>query len=237
MERVRKARGAEIPENLYSDPLMYQGGSDAFLGPADPIVLLNPDWGLDFEAEVVVVTNDVPAGITPDQAVEHIQLIMLVNDISLRNLIPKELAKGFGFLHGKPPSAFSPVAVTINELGDAWADGKLKLALSTYLNGKLFGSPNAGNDMHFNFPILISHAAKTRALGAGTLIGSGTVSNYDSSNGFSCLVEKRVTEVIETNEAKTSYLSFDDQVCIEMLDHRGDSIFGSIEQKIVRSTT
>ena len=236
VERVRKARGAEIPENLFTDPLMYQGGSDIFMGPTDPIALQNPDWGLDFEAEVVVVTDDVPVGVAPGNAIDHIKLLMLVNDISLRNLIPKELAKGFGFLQGKPPSAFSPVAVTTDELGDAWSDGKLNLALSTHLNGKLFGSPNAGNDMQFNFPTLISHAAKTRALGAGTLIGSGTVSNNDSGNGFSCFVEKRVTEIIEAGEAKTPYLSIGDRICIEMLDHRGDSIFGSIEQKVVRHT-
>lgn len=235
VERVRKARGADMPENLYSDPLMYQGGSDIFFGPTDSIVLLDPDWGLDFEAEVVVVTDDVPQGISSNEAVNHIQLVMLVNDISLRNLIPKELAKGFGFLHGKPPSAFSPVAVTIDELGNAWSDGKLSLPLTVHLNGQLFGNANAGNDMHFNFPTLISHATKTRALSAGTLIGSGTVSNYDKSIGFSCLVEKRVTEIIETGEAKTPFLSHGDQVCIEMFDHRGDTIFGSIEQKIVRS--
>lgn len=235
VERVRKARGADMPENLFTDPLMYQGGSDFFLGPADPIVLPDPDWGLDFEAEVVVVTDDVSMGVSTDEALNHIRLVMLVNDISLRNLIPNELAKGFGFLHGKPPSAFSPVAVTIDELGDAWSDGKLNLALSIHLNDQLFGRPNAGKDMQFNFPKLISHAAKTRFLGAGTLLGSGTVSNFDKSNGFSCLVEKRVTEIIESGEANTPFLSNGDQVRIEMLDHRGDSIFGSIEQEIVRS--
>ena len=192
VERVRKARGAEMPENLFADPLMYQGGSDIFLGPTDPIVLPNPEWGLDFEAEVVVVTDDVPMGTSADEAINHIQLVMLVNDISLRNLIPKELAKGFGFLQGKPPSAFSPVAVTVDELGDAWSDGKLSLALTIQLNDKLFGNPNAGKDLHFNFPALISHAAKTRPLGAGTIIGSGTVSNFDMSKGFSCLIEKRL---------------------------------------------
>ena len=237
VERVRKARGAEMPENLFTDPLMYQGGSDIFLGPTDPMVLPNPEWGLDFEAEVVVVTDDVSIGISTDEALNHIRLVMLVNDISLRNLIPNELAKGFGFLHGKPPSAFSPVAVTIDELGDAWSDGKLNLALSIHLNDQLFGRPNAGKDMQFNFPNLISHAAKTRALGAGTLLGSGTVSNFDKNNGFSCLVEKRVTEIIETGEAKTPFLSNGDQVRIEMFDHRGDSIFGSIEQKVVRNIT
>ena len=235
VERVRKARGAEMPDNLLTDPLMYQGASDIFLGPTDSIILTDPDWGLDFEAEVVVVTDDVPIGTSVEEAIKHIQLIMLVNDISLRNLIPKELAKGFGFLHGKPPSAFSPVAVTIEELGDAWSDGKLNLPLTIHLNDKLFGNANAGADMHFNFPALISHAAKTRALSAGTLIGSGTVSNYDESKGFSCLVEKRVTEIIETGEANTPFLSHGDQLCIEMFDHRGDTIFGSIEQKVVRN--
>jgi len=233
VERVRKARGAEMPENLFADPLMYQGGSDIFLGPTDPIVLSNPEWGLDFEAEVVVVTDDVPMGTSADEAINHIQLVMLVNDISLRNLIPKELAKGFGFLQGKPPSAFSPVAVTVDELGDAWSDGKLSLALTIQLNDKLFGNPNAGKDLHFNFPALISHAAKTRPLGAGTIIGSGTVSNFDMSKGFSCLIEKRLTEIIETGEAKTPFLSYGDQIYIEMFDHRGDSIFGAIEQKVV----
>ena len=237
VERVRKARGAEMPENLYTDPLMYQGGSDSFLGPADPIELQDLGWGLDFEAEVVVVTDDVPQGITADEAINHIRLIMLVNDLSLRNLIPAELAKGFGFLHGKPPSAFSPVAVTIDELGNAWSDGKLCLPLTIHLNGQLFGNANAGIDMHFNFSTLISHAAKTRALNAGTLIGSGTVSNHDASQGFSCLVEKRVNEIIEKGEAETPFLTYDDQICIEMFDHRGDSIFGSIEQKVVRNST
>ena len=235
VERVRKARGAEIPEDLFTDPLMYQGGSDIFLGPSDSIVLSDPEWGLDFEAEVVVVIDDVPQGITSEDAITHIKLVMLVNDISLRNLIPKELAKGFGFLHGKPSSAFSPVTVTIDELGDDWSDGKLCLPLIIRLNEKIFGSANAGHDMQFSFPQLISHAAKTRALSAGTLIGSGTVSNYDDSLGYSCLVEKRVTEIIESGEAKTQFLSYGDQVHIEMLNHRGESIFGSIEQKILSS--
>lgn len=236
VERVRKARGAEMPENYFTDPLMYQGGSDYFLGPKDPIILPDSNWGLDFEAEVVVVTDDVPLGITSDDAINHIQLVMLVNDISLRNLIPDELLKGFGFLHGKPPSAFSPVAVTVDELGDAWSDGKLNLSLRIHLNSKVFGNPNAGKDMQFNFPDLISHAAKTRPLTAGTLIGSGTVSNFDKSNGFSCLVEKRVTEIIDTGEAKTSFLSYGDEVSIEMFDHRGDTVFGSIDQKVVSNS-
>jgi len=235
VERVRKARGAKMPDNLLVDPLMYQGGSDVFLGPTDSITLPDPDWGLDFEAEVVVVTDDVPMGTSVDESIKHIQLVMLVNDISLRNLIPAEIAKGFGFLQGKPPSAFSPIAVTVNELGNAWADGRLNLPLTIHVNNQLFGTPNAGKDMHFNFPVLISHAAKTRPLRAGTLIGSGTVSNYDKSVGFSCLVEKRVTEIIENGEAKTPFLSYGDEVCIEVFDHRGRSIFGAIEQKIVET--
>ena len=235
VERVRKARGADMPENLFTDPLMYQGGSDHFLGPTDPIVLPNPNWGLDFEAEVVVVTDDVPLGVTTEEAIKHIQLVMLVNDISLRNLIPQELAKGFGFLQGKPASAFSPVAVTVDEFGNAWSDGKLNLILNVHVNNKAFGNPNAGKDMQFNFPKLINHAAKTRSLSAGTIIGSGTVSNYDESNGFSCLIEKRVTEIIDLGQAKTPFLSYGDNVCIEMFDHRGDTVFGSINQKVVRS--
>jgi fumarylacetoacetate (FAA) hydrolase len=231
VERVRKARGVEIPENLYSDPLMYQGASDNMLGACDPIEATSEEWGIDFEAEVGVITDDVPYGVSVMDAAAHIKLVVLVNDISLRNLIPDELAKGFGFLHGKPASAFSPVAVTPDELGVAWVNTKLYLPLNVYWNGQLFGNANAGADMQFNFAQLIHHAAKTRKLSAGTMIGSGTVSNVDSTKGYSCIVEKRVVEIIETGSAMTGYLRYGDKIRIEMLDGQGHSIFGAIEQE------
>lgn len=231
--RVRKARGADMPPSFQTDPLMYQGGSDILLGPNDPIVAASESWGLDFESEVAVITNDVPAGIEPDNAGSHIILVLLVNDISLRNLIPDELAKGFGFLHGKPPTAFSPVAVTPDELDDAWQDTKIHLPLHTQLNGETFGKPNAGTDMQFNFSQLISHAAKTRRLSAGTVIGSGTVSNEDLATGYSCLVESRVVEKVDTGKPRTPFLSNGDEVQIEMLDLKGNSIFGKILQKVI----
>ena len=231
--RVRKARGADMPPSFQTDPLMYQGGSDILLGPNDPIVAASESWGLDFESEVAVITNDVPAGIEPDNAGSHIILVLLVNDISLRNLIPDELAKGFGFLHGKPPTAFSPVAVTPDELDDAWQDTKIHLPLHTQLNGETFGKPNAGTDMQFNFSQLISHAAKTRRLSAGTVIGSGTVSNEDLTTGYSCLVESRVVEKVDTGKPRTPFLSNGDEVQIEMLDLKGNSIFGKILQKVI----
>ena len=229
--RVRKARGAEMPDSFYTEPLMYQGGSDKFLAPRDPIIS-DEAWGIDFESEVAVITDDVPQGITPQQASKHIRLVLLVNDISLRNLIPAELAKGFGFLHGKPPTAFSPVAVTPDELGDHWRDDKLHLPLLTHLNGTLFGKPDAGVNMQFSFAELIAHAAKTRPLSAGTIIGSGTVSNSDVSRGYSCLAEKRVLEIIATGAAKTPFMRNGDRVVIEMLDTKGESIFGTIEQEV-----
>jgi fumarylacetoacetate (FAA) hydrolase len=232
VERVRKARGAEMPAELRTDPLMYQGGSDGLLGAGDPIDLADVAWGADFESEVAVVTDDVPMGVTPEAARGHIKLLVLVNDISLRNLIPKELAKGFGFLHGKPPSAFSPVAVTPDELGAAWDGARVHLPLRTWLNGQLIGEPNAGEDMQFDFPTLVSHAAKTRSLGAGTIVGSGTVSNADASRGCSCLIERRVLEILHGGEAITPFLRYGDRVRIEMLDTDGESIFGAIDQQV-----
>ncbi len=234
VELVRTARGAEMPESFWTDPLMYQGGSDHMLGPRDPILAADEAWGIDFEAEVAVITDDVPAGTTAEAAGDHIRLLMLVNDVSLRNLIPGELAKGFGFFHGKPPTAFSPVAVTPDELGAAWDGRKLHLPLLSHLNGELFGRPDAGVDMTFDFPQLIAHAAKTRPLGAGTIVGSGTVSNKDRSVGSSCLAEVRTLETIDQGEPSTPFMSFGDRIRIEMLDPDGQSIFGAIEQEVRR---
>lgn len=233
VERVRQARGAEMPASFREDPLMYQGGSDIFLGPRDTIHAADEAWGIDFESEVAVITNDVPLGTPDDDAsATHIKLLMLVNDLSLRNLIPAELAKGFGFIHGKPPTTFSPVAVTPDELGENWQNSKLHLPLITQLNGELFGNPNAGEDMQFNFAQLIQHAAKTRPLSAGTIIGSGTVSNRDLTRGCSCLAERRVLEIIENGKASTPFMKHSDQIKIEMLNDNGESIFGSIEQVV-----
>jgi fumarylacetoacetate (FAA) hydrolase len=232
VERVRKARGVDMPKRLYDDPLMYQGASDVMLGPCDPIEAASEDWGIDFEAEVGVITDDVAYGVSVAEAASHIKLVVLINDISLRRLIPDELAKGFGFLHGKPASAFSPVTVTPDELGAAWRDSKLHLPLTVYRNGRLFGRANAGADMQFDFARLIAHAAKTRKLTAGTIIGSGTVSNHDPAVGYSCIVEKRVVETIETGTASTEFLRFGDRVRIEMLDSDGQSVFGAIDQEV-----
>jgi fumarylacetoacetate (FAA) hydrolase len=232
VERVRRARGAEMPESLRTDPLMYQGGSDAFLGPTDPIVAADAEWGIDLEAEVAIVTDDVPMGVAAGDARRHILLLMLANDVSLRNLIPAELAKGFGFFHGKPPSAFSPVAVTADELGAAWDGGRVHLPLLTFVNGVPLGRPDAAKDMAFRFPELIAHAAKTRPLSAGTIIGSGTVSSYDRSVGVSCLAEQRTIETIESGSPRTPFLRFGDRVRIEMLDRDGRSIFGAIDQEV-----
>jgi fumarylacetoacetate (FAA) hydrolase len=233
VELVRKARGAELPPDFWTDPLMYQGGSDTFLGPYDDIPLADETWGLDFESEIAVITKDVRMQTSIDNAADSICLLMLVNDVSLRNLIPAELNKGFGFFQSKPSSAFSPVAVTPDELGNAWDGKKLHLPLITHLNQELFGSPNAGTDMTFDFPTLIAHAAKTRHLAAGTIIGSGTVSNIDRSKGSSCLAEKRMLEIIVTGKATTPFMKVGDQVTIEMLDHNQKSIFGCIKQKVV----
>ena len=232
VELVRKARGAEMPENFWHDPLMYQGGSDTFLGPNDDIPLVDVQHGMDFESEVAVITTDVPIHATKDQAREAICLFMLVNDVSLRNLIPNELAKGFGFFQSKPSSAFSPVAVTPDELGTAWDGNKVNLPLTTHYNDKLFGEPNAGVDMTFDFPTLIAHAASTRKLGAGTIIGSGTISNYDRSKGSSCLAEKRMLETIASGKAVTPFMSPGDKVRIEMFDQERHSIFGAIDQTV-----
>ncbi|NOT10729.1 MAG: fumarylacetoacetate hydrolase family protein [Methylococcaceae bacterium] len=232
VERVRKARGADLTDNLRYDPLMYQGASDALLGACDPIEVANESWGIDFEAEVGVITDDVHYGVSIHEAAFHIKLIVLINDISLRNLIPDELAKGFGFVNGKPASAFSPVAVTPDELGMAWHDFKLHLPLTVHWNGRLFGHADAGSDMQFNFAQLIAHAAKSRKLSAGTIIGSGTVSNYDLSKGYSCIVEQRVVEIIETGAAVTEFMRFGDNVRIEMLDEQGHSVFGAIQQEV-----
>lgn len=232
VERVRRARGAEMPESFLADPLMYQGGSDHFLGPQDTICVASEEDGIDFEAEVAIICDDVPMGTTAHPASEHIKLLMLVNDVSLRQLIPPELAKGFGFIHGKPPTAFSPVAVTPDELGTAWRDDKVHLPLISIYNEQAFGRPNAGLDMQFSFAELLAHGAKTRALRAGTIIGSGTVSNRELAAGFSCLVEKRVVEIIASGEASTEYMRFGDYIRIEMRDEFGASIFGAIDQEV-----
>jgi len=234
VELVRKARGADMPPSLWADPLMYQGLSDGFLGPHEDIALASEEWGIDFEAEVAVVVDDVPMGIPAEAAHGHIKLLMLVNDVSLRNLIPAELAKGFGFFQSKPASAFSPVAVTPDELAGAWRSGKVHLPLLSYLNGSLIGRPNAGVDMNFDFPTLVAHAARTRILSAGTIIGSGTVSNRDRSVGSSCLAEVRTLEVLDQGKATTPFLRFGDRVRLEMLDEDGKSIFGAIDQRVVR---
>jgi fumarylacetoacetate (FAA) hydrolase len=250
VELVRRARGAELPASFYSDPLMYQGGSDRFVGPRDPIAALDESWGIDLEAEVAVITGDVPMGAGVQEAAAAIRLVMLVNDVSLRNLIPGELAKGFGFFQAKPASAFSPVAVTPDELGTAWRDATLHLPLHVSLNGHAFGKPNAGEDMTFTFAQLVQHAARTRELTAGTIIGSGTVSNKQGSLhgssianggvGYCCLAEVRMFETIEQGAPVTPFLRFGDTVRIEMLDSAGASIFGAIDQVVApyqRSTS
>ncbi len=234
VERVRQARGAQVPESFYTDPLMYQATSAGFLGPREPIRVASEDFGIDLEAEVVVVTDDVPMGVDAAHAGEHIQLVGLVNDVSLRNLIPAELAKGFGFLQSKPRSALSPVLVTPDELGDAWAGHKLHLAMRTQLNGAWFGEPEAGADMQFDFAQLIAHAARTRPLVGGTLVGSGTIANHDTGKGASCLAEQRVVETLRDGQASTPFLAFGDTVRIEMLGRDGVSVFGAIEQRVER---
>ena len=232
--RVRRARGAEVPESFYTDPLMYQATSAGFLGPRDTVKVVSEDYGIDLEAEIVVITDDVPMAVTPEQAAGHIQLVGLVNDVSLRNLIPGELAKGFGFLQSKPRSALSPVFVTPDELGDAWRDNKLHLPLLTHVNGDWFGAPEAGVDMQFDFAQLVAHAAKTRPLTAGTIVGSGTIANEDTSLGASCFAEQRTVETLRDGKPSTPFMSFGDTVRIEMLDKDGNSIFGAIEQVIER---
>jgi fumarylacetoacetate (FAA) hydrolase len=233
VERVRRARGAEVPESFYTDPLMYQATSAGFLGPRDAVPVVSEEYGIDFEAEVVVVTDDVPMAVSELAAHDHIQLVGLVNDVSLRNLIPGELAKGFGFLQSKPRSALSPVLVTPDELGDRWRDSVLHLPLRSWLNGQRFGEPDAGVDMQFNFAQLLAHAARTRPLAAGTIVGSGTIANEDESLGASCLAERRMLEIIANGKPSTPFMHFGDTVRIEMLDAEGRSIFGAIEQMIV----
>ena len=234
VELVRKARGAEMPPSFWTDPLMYQGGSDSFIGPCESIVAADESWGIDFEAEIAAITDDVPMGISAGAAENHIKLLMLVNDVSLRNLIPAELAKNFGFFQSKPASAFSPVAATPDELGEAWSDGKVRLPVVVLLNGTQFGAPNAGEDMTFSFPQLIAHAAKTRVLGAGSIIGSGTISNKDALRGSCCIAERRTREQLEEGSPKTPFLKFGDRVRIEMLDTHGRSIFGAIDHDVIR---
>lgn len=244
VELVRRARNSEMPPSFWTDPLMYQGGSDDFIGPRDAIEVVSEDYGIDFEGEVAVITDDVPMAISAEDARHKIRLVMLVNDVSLRGLIPNELAKGFGFFQSKPASAFSPVAVTPDELGHDWQDAKLHLPLVSHLNGKLFGKPNAGVDMTFDFGQLVAHAAKTRNLGAGAVIGSGTVSNKQGTDygtsidegglGYSCIAEIRMIETIRDGAPKTSFMKFGDSIRIEMLDKAGQSIFGAIEQKVVK---
>ena len=233
VERVRKARGAEVPESFFTDPLMYQAVSDGFMGPRDPIAMADTAWGIDFESEIGVICDDVAMGASAEECAGHIQLVTILNDVSLRNLIPGELAKGFGFLQSKPRSALAPVFATPDELGDAWRDSKLHRPLVTRLNGELFGEPEAGEDMQFSFAELLAHAAKSRPLAAGTLLGSGTIANQDTSKGASCLAEKRMLEIIATGEARTPFLDFGDHVRIDMTDPDGVSYFGSIEQDVI----
>ena len=247
VELVRKARGAEVPESFYSDPLMVQGGSDDLQGACDPIACANLDWGLDFEAELAVITGDIPQGCAADRALDGIRLLMLANDVTLRNLIPAELAKGFGFVQSKPATAFSPVAVTPDELGDAWAKGRVHLPLLSTWNGRKVGQCDAGPDMTFHFGQLIAHLAKTRNVRAGSIIGSGTVSNKgltkgtgdkartDWPNGYSCIAEKRAMEILLDGQPSTAFMQFGDTIRIEMKGADGQSIFGAIEQEVIRS--
>src|SRR5690606_29269781 len=244
VELVRKARNAEMPPSFWTDPLMYQGGSDDFLGPKDAIEMADTAWGIDFEGEIAVITDDVPMGVKPEQAGDYIRLLMLVNDVSLRGLIPNELGKGFGFFQSKPSSAFSPVAVTPDELNANWRDNKVHLPLLSYYNGKPFGKPNAGEDMTFDFSQLVAHAARTRHLSAGAIIGSGTVSNKQGTDhgsaiveggvGYSCIAEVRMIETIRDGKPSTGFMQFGDTIKIEMTDSDGRTIFGSIDQKVVQ---
>lgn len=245
VELVRKARGAEIPASFWTDPLMYQGGSDDFIGPRDDVLLPSDEWGIDFEGEVAVITDDVPMGVSAANAGQHIKLLMLVNDVSLRGLIPGELAKGFGFFQSKPSSVFSPVAVTPDELENAWSGNKVHLPLVSHYNHALFGKPQAGEDMTFDFSQLVAHAAKSRKLGAGAIIGSGTVSNKQGTEhgssiaeggvGYSCIAEVRMIETIRDGQPSTPFMSFGDSIRIEMFDGNGLSIFGAIDQVIKKS--
>lgn len=245
VELVRKARGAEMPESFWTDPLMYQGGSDDFIGPQEDILLPSDEWGIDFEGEVAIITDDVPMGVSKEDAGSHIRLLMLVNDVSLRGLIPGELAKGFGFFHSKPASAFSPVAITPDELGEQWRDTKVHLPLLSEYNGKPFGKPQAGEDMTFNFAELVAHAAKSRNLGAGAVIGSGTVSNKQGTEfgtaieeggvGYSCIAEIRMIETIRDGKPSTGFMKFGDTIKMEMFDQAGNNLFGTIEQTVKKA--
>lgn len=235
VERVRRARGAELPESLRSDPLVYQGGSDDFLGPCDDAPFAHAEDGIDFEAELAVVTGDIPLGATPAQGLEGVRLVMLANDWTLRERVPAELAKGFGFFQSKPATAFSPVAVTPDELGEAWQGGRVHLTLQVAWNGRKVGLLEAGPEMHFHFGQLIAHLAKTRNLRAGTIVGSGTVSNADASRGYACVAEKRAIETVDEGEAKTGWLQYGDTVRIEMKGRDGHSVFGAIEQAVVEA--
>ncbi|GJH07542.1 fumarylacetoacetate hydrolase family protein [Caballeronia novacaledonica] len=234
VELVRKARKAEMPPEFWTDPLMYQGGSDDFIGPTDDIVCATESYGIDFEAEVAVITSDVHMAAMPDEALRSVRLLMLVNDVSLRNLIPAELAKGFGFFQSKPATAFSPVAVTPDELGDAWREGRVHRPMIVHWNGKKVGQPDCGTDMVFHFGQLIAHAAKTRNLRAGSIVGSGTISNKDTKRGYCCIAEKRCLETIEHGAPQTDFMKFGDSVKIEMFDEEGKSIFGAIDQAVVQ---
>jgi fumarylacetoacetate (FAA) hydrolase len=234
VELVRRARGAEMPPEFWTDPLMYQGGSDDFLGATDDIVCASESYGIDFEAEVAVVTSDVHMASMPDLALRHVRLLMLVNDVSLRNLIPAELAKGFGFFQSKPATSFSPVAVTPDELGDAWREGRVHRPMTVHWNGKKVGQPDCGTDMVFHFGQLIAHASKTRNLRAGSIVGSGTISNKDAKRGYCCIAEKRCLETIEHGAPQTEFMKFGDRVRIEMFDEEGKSIFGAIDQAVVQ---
>jgi fumarylacetoacetate (FAA) hydrolase len=234
VELVRKARGAEMPQSFWTDPLVYQGGSDDLLGPRDDVPFIDESWGIDLEAEVAVITDDVPMGTPVEDAGKHIKLITLVNDWSLRGLIPGELSKGFGFYQSKPATSFAPVAVTPDELGPAWRDNRVHLPLLSRINGADFGRPDAGVDMTFNFAHLIAHVTRTRRLGAGAIIGSGTVSNYDRTRGSSCLAEKRTLEQLESGAPRTPFLKFGDRVSIEMRDAEGRNIFGTLDNQVVR---
>jgi len=234
MEKARKARGAAMPENYKTEPLMYQGLSDSFCGPIDPMPLPDDTLDADYEAEVAIVVDDVPMGVTPEQAAGHIKLLMLLNDYTLRALTRTELPKGFGFLQAKPTSAFSPVAVTPDELGSAWDGAKLSLSIVSMINDRLMGRPNTGVDMFFTYPQLIAHAARTRKLAAGTIIGAGSVSNQDEAAGFGCVAEARIHEALKTGKSETPFLRFGDTVSIDMFDNAGKSVFGEIRQKIVR---
>ena len=232
VELVRKARSAEVPATFYTDPLMYQGGSDDFMGPLDNVVVASEKYGIDFEAEIAVITGDVPMRATPNQALDGVRLLMLANDVSLRNLIPDELAKGFGFVQSKPATAFGPVAVTPDEVGDAWRGGRLHLTLQSTWNGRKVGMCDAGDEMTFHFGQLIAHLCKTRNVRAGSVIGSGTVSNKDWSKGYSCIAEKRAIETIEDGAPKTAFMKFGDTIRLEVKGRDGQSVFGAIEQEI-----